>query len=98
MLPQDPARNAQVWIQLLEAIGKYPMLLQPDPDGKALNFSAIFKEAVSALGIRNLEQFKVQVIPDQAAMAGAQAGNLVPAGAMAGGPQPGMPTQNAPVA
>jgi hypothetical protein len=98
MLPSDPARNAQVWIQLLEAIGKYPMLLQPGPDGKALNFSAIFKEAVSALGIRNLEQFKVQVIPDQAAMAGAQAGNLVPAGAMAGGPQPGMPTQNAPVA
>jgi hypothetical protein len=95
MLPQDPARNAQVWIQLMEAIGKYPMLLAPGPDGKALNFSAIFKEAVTALGIRNLEQFKVQVMPNPAVAAGVQAGNLVPAGG--GGPQPGPPEQGGPI-
>jgi hypothetical protein len=94
MLPADPARNAQIWVQLLQSIGQYPQLLQPGADGKALNFSAIFKEAIRTLGIRNLDAFMVQVVPDQAVAAGVQAGNLAPASAMA--PQGGMPVPGGP--
>jgi len=61
----------------------------------------VFEYTAELGGARNIEDFKVQMTPDQQVMAQAQAGNVVPAGAAAqklngGRPGGGAPTGQVP--
>jgi hypothetical protein len=87
--PADPARLAGVWAKMLEAGAKIPQLYQPGPDGKVLDLREIFNEAAKAMGVKNVNQFYISVMPDPQLAAMVQAGNAVPMGAAQGGRVPG---------
>lgn len=62
MVSPDPARLAQTWIQILgvgSKMGEY--LLKPGPDGKAIDMRKIFEEIARCLGVKNMDQFYMQV-------------------------------------
>jgi hypothetical protein len=93
VIPPDPARNAQVWAQIMQAVGQMgPVLLQPGQDGKMIDLREIFKETAHCLGVKNIESFfipapppqqpgvQTQVMPDHQVQQGVKAGNIVPAG------------------
>jgi hypothetical protein len=77
--PPDPARFAQVWVQILEGAARIPQLMQPGPDGKVLDVREVFNEAARAMGVKNIQSFYLSVVPDPAVMAAVQAGNMIPA-------------------
>ena len=91
-MAKDPARNASVWGQIMQVLSTAPQLLNPMPDGRALNPHAIFNELVRALGVDYFDQFyfqtqpmpppmvagSSQVQPMEQIQAGVQAGNMVP--------------------
>ena len=86
IVPPDPARFADIWMNILTGAGQIPQLQEPGPDGKVVDFRAIFKEAAQAMGARNIEEFFTQiapvapeVAPDETVQQEVQAGNLVPA-------------------
>jgi hypothetical protein len=83
LLPPDPGRQAMIWTQLLMGLGKFPMIMQPGPDGKMLDVRKIFDEAVRTMGIRNIEEF---YMPAPMMQPGMQPG-------MPGQPGPQMPVQ-----
>jgi hypothetical protein len=78
ILPDDPARQAMVWANLIGLGGQNPMLMQPGPDGRMLDFRELFNEAARRSGIRNIDHFYMQVQPDGMVQDQAQAGNMVP--------------------
>jgi len=82
ILPQDPARSAANWSNLLSAAGQIPQLQQPGPDGRALDFREIFNVIAEKSGIQNIDDYymEVQVMPDEELAQQAQAGNVVPVG------------------
>jgi hypothetical protein len=80
-IPPDPARFAAVWQKILEGAAKIPQLLEPGPDGKALDVREVFNEAVRSLGIKNVGQFYYSVSPDELLLRAVAAGNAVPADA-----------------
>lgn len=62
VVPPDPARLAQTWIQILGVGSKLgEFLLRPGPDGKAIDIREIFNEISRNLGVKNIEQFYHQV-------------------------------------
>ncbi len=78
-LPSDPARHAEVWSNILTVFSQNPQL-QVSADGtKKLDLTQIAGEMVRAAGVRNLDDFYVEIMPDPNVMAQQQAGNLVPA-------------------
>jgi hypothetical protein len=91
-LPPDPSRQAMVWVQLMLGLGKFPQIMQPGPDGKALDVRKIFNEVARNMGIRNINQFYtqpqqippgmpgpgMQVMPDEQVANGVQRGDLAP--------------------
>jgi hypothetical protein len=64
---------------MLEAGAKIPQLQQPGPDGKVLDLRQVFNEAAKAMGVKNVNQFYISVMPDPSVMAAVQAGNMIPA-------------------
>ena len=73
---------SQAWIDLFKVIGTTPELIQQ------FDVTRIFMYIAQQLGAKNVEDFRrvvgqaqTSVIPDEAALRGAQAGNLVPVGA-----------------
>lgn len=76
IVPPDPARFAETWIQLLQVMGQLPpeILMQ-------YNIGEFVSEIAKGLGVKNLERFKVQVQPDQQIASGVASGNLTPLGA-----------------
>lgn len=87
VVPPDPSRFADIWMQILEGVMQIPQLQQPGPDGKIIDARALFKEAAEAMGARNIEQFFMQVapvapevMPDDAVAQEVAAGNMIPAG------------------
>lgn len=93
-MAKDPARQMQTWASIMQILSTAPQLLNPMPDGKALNPHAIFNELVKSAGVDYFDQFyfqtqpapppvvagSTQVRPDEAIQQGVQAGNLVPVG------------------
>jgi hypothetical protein len=91
-MAKDPARNASVWGNIMQTLSTAPQLLNPMPDGRALNPHAIFNELVRALGVDYFDQFYFQTQPMPPPMvagstevmgpeqiaSGVQAGNMVP--------------------
>lgn len=88
-LPPDPARQAEIWVRILEGIAQFaplqvPGLIVPGPDGKVMDVREVFNEAARQGGAKNIERFYMQVqappqiLPDEAIQQGVQAGNVVP--------------------
>jgi hypothetical protein len=90
-MPSDPARHAQIWMQILTTAAQTPQLLMSADGMKKLDLTAIFGQAVRAGGVRNLDQFYVDVQPTQQVQQGVQAGNMVPAGNVQAGPNGQVP-------
>lgn len=79
-LPIDRQAQATVYNQLLQQMATMPQVAQ------GYDFVRLFGHVSQLMGIRNLQNFRLQpqVVPDGQALAGAQAGNLVPMGQSGG--------------
>lgn len=71
-LPVDRFAQATLWKDLMGQMVRFPQLMMQYDMGK------IFEWVSSLAGLKNLNQFKVQVAPDQALAAQAAAGNVIP--------------------
>jgi len=86
-MPIDRMAQLNVWTQLLAQIRQIPQVANNYDLGK------VFAWMAQLGGIRNLQEFRIKVQPDQQVTQGAQAGNLVPQGTPApggGGPVPSL--------
>lgn len=73
-MPIDRSAQAAVFGQLMQQMAQIPAVAQ------GYDWARLFGYVAELSGVRNLQQFKVQVVPDGLAAAGAAAGNLVPTG------------------
>lgn len=72
-IPIDRFAQANLWTQLLAQLRNFPdIMAQYDMGG-------IFSWIAQLAGLKNVNQFKIEVQPDSLVAAQAQAGNLVPA-------------------
>jgi hypothetical protein len=62
-MAKDPARSAATWGQIMQTLSTAPQLMNPMPDGRAINPHAIFNELVRALGVDYFDQFYFNVPP-----------------------------------
>lgn len=83
-LPIDRMAQATLWQNIMGQMRNFPGLLQ------TFDISKIFTHIAQIAGVRNINQFKVQMVPDQMLQQQAQAGNVIP---LRGGAAPG--TSNA---
>lgn len=81
-LPIDRMAMATLWQNIMGQMRNVPGLLQQFDMGK------IFTHIAQLAGIRNINQFKVQVVPDGQLQAQAAAGNVIP---LRGAPPGGSP-------
>lgn len=71
-LPIDRMAMATLWQNIMSQMRNFPGLLTQFDIGK------VFTHVAQLGGIRNINQFKIQVVPDQQLLGQAQAGNVVP--------------------
>lgn len=71
-LPVDRMAMANMWLSIMNQLRAYPILLQQFDIGK------IFTHIAGLTGIRNINQFKAQMVPDGMLQQQAQAGNVIP--------------------
>lgn len=83
-LPVDRFAQANLWQQLIGQVSKVPQVAQQYDLGK------IFGWVAQLAGIKNLERFKINIVPDEQAMQNAQMGNTIP---MTGTPPDAAPNQ-----
>jgi len=80
-LPVDRFAQATLWRELMLSMTKFPQLLEQYDIGK------IFAWVAQLTGLRNINQFRVEVVPDEQLQQQAQAGNVVQMGDDRRGPQ-----------
>lgn len=88
-MPIDRLAQANLWQQILSQIQVNPVISQKYDMGR------IFEWIAQLAGLKNIQQFRIDLIPDEEAAIQAQAGNIIPLpGANAGRPgaPPGSPT------
>lgn len=78
-LPVDKFALAAMWKELMLGMRQLPSLMMQ------YDLGAIFGHIAHLSGVKNLNQFKLQVTPDQVLAAQLQAGNVVPIGGQGGG-------------
>jgi hypothetical protein len=71
-MPIDRQAQAAVFSQMLQQMAGIPQVAQ------AYDWARLFGYGATLSGVRNLERFRVNVVPDAQVQTGAQAGNLVP--------------------
>lgn len=71
-MPIDRYAQAALWQQLLTGMANFPSLMMQYDLGR------IFAYVAQLAGVKNVDRFKLDVQPDQALLAQAQAGNVVP--------------------
>jgi hypothetical protein len=81
-LPIDRMAMANLWQQMLGQLRNFPPLMAQ------LDIWKLFGYIGQLVGLRNVNQFRVQVTPDQVLAQQAQAGNVVPMGGGGGAPSP----------
>lgn len=86
-LPIDRFAQMNVWLQMFGQIRAFPQLMQQYDLGR------IFEFVAQLGGIKNISQFKIQVMPNQLLANQAQAGNVIP---MSGGNAPTPPLATSP--
>jgi hypothetical protein len=79
-LPVDRMAMATLWQNIMGQMRNFPQLMMQFDIGK------VFTHVAQLGGIRNINQFKVQVVPDQQLAMQAQAGNVIPIRGGAGVP------------
>jgi hypothetical protein len=72
-LPIDRMAQANLWKEILAGVTRMPPQIQ-----MAYDWSRIFAWAAVIGGLKNITQFRVQMMPDQALAAQAAAGNVIP--------------------
>lgn len=72
-LPVDRFAQVQTWNQIMQQAASLPMVMQQ------YDFAKIFAFVAQLAGLKNIHQFRIQVVPDAAMQASVQAGNSVPA-------------------
>jgi hypothetical protein len=76
-LPIDRFAQANLWQMLIGQIRNFPQLMQ------GIDVVKLFGWVANLAGLKNFNQFRLQVVPDQMLAQQAQAGNVVP---LRGGP------------
>jgi hypothetical protein len=71
-MPVDRFAQVNLWQQMLGSISKIPQIMG------SYDIPKIFGYVAQLGGIKNINQFRVQVVPDAALQAQAQQGNVVP--------------------
>lgn len=71
-LPIDRFAQANLWREMFIGLRQMPEIMQQYDMGK------LFAWIAQLAGLKNINQFKIQVVPDQVAAQQAQAGNVVP--------------------
>lgn len=71
-LPVDRMAMANLWQGIMNQMRAYPMLLTQ------FDIAKVFTHVAGLAGIRNINQFKVQVLPNGMLPPQAQAGNVIP--------------------
>jgi hypothetical protein len=92
-LPVDKQQLATIWQQMMTQAYQVPQIAM------SYDWSRIFSWVAKLAGLRNIDQFKVQVLPDQQLMMMQQAGQSIPlngAGAGGGSIAPKQPSGSAP--
>lgn len=84
-LPIDRMAMATLWQNIMAQMRNFPQLLTQFDIGK------VFTHISQLAGIRNINQFKVQVVPDGMLAQQAQQGNVIPLGGRSAG---GLPKPN----
>ncbi len=83
-LPIDRNAQVQLWQQMM------PTLIQMQGlPGMQYDIGGIFSWVAKLAGLKNISQFKIQVMPDQQLQQNAQMGSSIPAGPMPNGSAPG---------
>ena len=73
-LPVDRFAQANMWKDLLGAMTRFPQVMNTYDVGK------IFGWVAQLAGLKNINQFRIDLVPDEAAALEAQRGNIVPIG------------------
>lgn len=84
VLPIDRMAQANLWKELMAGLR-----MMPPQVSMGYDWGRIFAWVAMLGGLKNINQFKVQVMPDQLLQAQAQAGNVVPMPQKPGLPKPG---------
>lgn len=71
-MPVDRFAQVNLWNQLMQSMAKFPEILQQ------YDIAGIFGYVAQLGGIKNLKQFRINVVDDAALQAQAQAGNVIP--------------------
>lgn len=71
-MPVDRMAQANMWVQMFGQLRNFPQIMM------TYDLARIFAHVAQLMGIRNLNQFRIQAVPDQALLGQAQAGNVVP--------------------
>lgn len=74
-LPVDRFAQVNMWQTLMTQAGSVPQIMEQ------YDFAKIFAFVAQLAGLKNINQFKVQVVPDAAMQNQVQAGNSIPAAA-----------------
>ena len=82
-MPVDKLALANLWKEIMAGVQTSEQLMMQYDIGK------IFAYTAQLAGAKNINRFKINMIPDEMAMAGAQAGNLIPMNGGQSGPRPG---------
>jgi hypothetical protein len=89
-LPADRMAQANLWKEILVGATRLPIPVQQGYD-----FSKIFAWMASLGGLKNINQMRVQVLPDEQLTAMAQRGNVIPMQQGGGGTPPGLGSPSA---
>lgn len=73
-MPVDRFAQATLWADLMKQMQSNPQLAQQ------YDFGRIFSHIAKLMGVKSLEEFRVQVRPDAELLQGAQNGNAIPLG------------------
>lgn len=80
-MPLDRIAQVAMWQQLMQGIQQDPRAMMTYDTGK------IFGWIAQLAGLRNINQFKINIVSDEQAALDAQAGNTIPMPTGGGGPQ-----------
>jgi len=81
-MPIDRYAMAALWKDIMTQMAGIPSLMMQ------YDLGAIFAHVAQLTGIRNLQQFKLAIQPDEATLQQAQMGNVIPLGGKRGGSTP----------
>ena len=89
-LPVDRMAQANLWKEIMAGVR-----MMPPQVGMQYDWGRIFAWAAQLGGLKNINQFKIQVVPDGAMQQQVQSGNVIPMPARQGLPSPVSPGNSA---